>query len=168
MSVLTFLLAAPASTISILIIAVTISLISMIVYRLLTDVKKLQSINDEISKYNEKMRDAQKKGSRAELRRLRREETRVKILASFSTKQRMKVTLVTIIPFSLVSILLGSFYGARSVARLPFDTPYGSDLSFYIWYTFCYMSAYLPLTRLFGLSLSTAIPLRRDRSGRGG
>ena len=168
MSVLTFLLAAPASTISILIIAVTISLISMIVYRLLTDVKKLQSINDEISKYNEKMRDAQKKGSRAELRRLRREETRVKILASFSTKQRMKVTLVTILPFSMVSILLGSFYGARSVARLPFDTPYGSDLSFYIWYTFCYFSAYLPLTRLFGLSLSTAIPMRRDRSDRRG
>ena len=168
MSVLTYLLDAPASTVSILIIAVAISMISMIVYRLMTDVKKLQSINEEIGRYNEKMRDAQKKGSRAELRRLRREETRVKILASFSTKQRMKVTLVTILPFSMVSILLGSFYGASSVARLPFDTPYGSNLSFYIWYTFCYFSAYLPLTRLFGLSLSTAIPMRRDRSDRRG
>jgi len=142
--------------------------LSMVVYRLMVDVKKLQSISEEISRYNDRVRMARKSGNRADLRRLRREETRVRILASYSTKQRLRVTLVTIIPFSVVSILFGSFYGVRPVAKFPFDTPIGTDLSFYLWYFFCYFSAYLPLTRIFGLTLGTTVPLRVPSRGGGG
>jgi len=159
------LLNPPTATFAVLFIAVGIALASMMVYRLMVDVRKLQSINEEIGRYNERMREAQKRGNRAELRRLRREETRVKMLASYSTKQRLRVTLVTIVPFSAASILLGSFYGMRPIAKLPFNTPIGTDLSFYLWYTFCYFSAYLPLLRIFGLSFTTAIPLRAPSRG---
>lgn len=155
----------PVATLAVLFIAVGIALASMIVYRLMADVRKLQSINEEISRYNERMREAQRRGNRADLRRLRREEIRVKMLASYSTKQRLRVTLVTILPFSAVSILLGFFYGARPVAKLPFTTPFGSDLSFYLWYMFCYFSAYLPFLRIFGLTFATAIPLRTSSRG---
>ena len=160
-------LSPPTATLAVLLIAVGIALASMLVYRLMVDVRKLQSINEEISRYNERMREAQRRGNRGELRRLRREETRVRMLASYSTKQRLRVTLVSIIPFSAISILLGLFYGVRPIAKLPFDTPLGSDLSFYLWYTLCYFSFYLPLARIFGLTFGTAIPLRTSR-GEGG
>jgi hypothetical protein len=87
------------------------------------------------------------------------------MLASYSTKQRLRVTLVTIIPFAAVSLILGSFYGARSVAQFPFSTPLGRDMPFYIWYSFCYFAAYLPLTRIFGLSMGAAMPIRSNRGG---
>lgn len=155
----------PGSTIAILLVSIGIALTSMIVYRIMVDLKRLRSINEEVDKYNERFREAQKSGNRGELRRMRREEARVKMLASYSTKQRLRVTLVTVIPFSAVSLILGSFYGMLPVAKLPFDTPFGKDLPFYIWYTFCYFSAYLPLTRIFGLTLGTAMPRRSSRGG---
>ena len=153
---------------TVLFIAMGIALASMMVYRLMVDVKKLQSINEDIRRYNERLKEAQRRGNRGELRRLRREETRVKMLSSYSTKQRLRVTLVTVIPFSAVSILLNFFYGATTIAKLPFDTPLGSNLSFYLWYTFCYFSAYLPFMRVFGISFGTTIPLRASGQGGGG
>ena len=157
----------PVATIVILIVSAGISLASIIVNHLMVDMKKLQSINEDIEKYNEKMREAQRRGNSVELRRLRREEARVKMLASFSTKQRLRVTLVTILPFAAASFLLNSFYGAKPIAKLPFNTPVGAVLPFYIWYIFCYFTTYLPLTRIFGASLASAIPIRSsNRSGR--
>jgi uncharacterized membrane protein (DUF106 family) len=137
----------------------------MLAYRLMVDLKKLQSINDEINKYNEKMKEAQRSGGRAEFRKARREEARVKVLASYSTKQRMRVTLITLIPFAAVSLILGSIYGARSVAQFPFATPLGRNISFYVWYAFCYFSTYLPLARVFGLSIGATMPVKSDRRG---
>ncbi|MCJ7631985.1 hypothetical protein MUP77_06275 [Candidatus Bathyarchaeota archaeon] len=131
----------------------------------MVDLKKLQSINDEIYKYNEKMMEAQRSGGHAEFRIARREEARVKILASYSAKQRLRVTLVTIIPFAAVSLILGSLYGFRYVAQFPFPTPLGRDIPFYVWYTFCYFSAYLPLTQIFGPSMGATMPIRSNRGG---
>ncbi len=157
------ILSRPASTFIVLLVAIGIALASMLVYRLMVDLRRLQSINEEVSKYNEMVRQAQRSGERAEMRRARREEARVKILSSYATKQRLRVTMVTVIPFAAVSLILGSLYGASSVAVFPFETPFGTDIPFYVWYTFCYFSAYLPLSRLFGLSMGTTMPLRSTR-----
>lgn len=168
MTAFEYFLSPPISTLAVIFVAFGIALASMIIYRLMVDVRKLQSINEEISRYNERMREAQRRGNRAELRHLRREETRVKMLASYSTKQRLRVTLVTVIPFSAVSILLGFLYGMKTIAKLPFSVPVvGVDLSFYLWYTFCYFSAYLPLLRIFGITFGTTIPLRTASRGEG-
>lgn len=46
----------------VLIVAVGIALAAILVYRLIVDLKKLQSINDEIDKYNKKMKETQRSG----------------------------------------------------------------------------------------------------------
>lgn len=155
----------PTSTILILLVSIGISFVSMFVYRLMTDLKKLRSINDEITRYNEKIKEAQRSGKSSEIRRARREEARIKMLASYATKQRLRVTLVTLLPFAAVSLLLGTLYGSRVVARFPFDTPLGRDLPFYVWYMFSYFAAYLPITRVFGFTMGTAVPLSSTRGG---
>ena len=150
----------PYSTLLILIVASSIALISMVVYRFMVDLKKLQSINEETRRYNDIARQAQRSGDKAKIRRARREEVRVKMLTSYATKQRLRVTLVTVAPFALVSLLLGSIFGSSTVAISPIDTPFGKDIPFYVWYTICYFASYLPLSKVFGLTMGTTMPIR--------
>lgn len=150
----------PYSTLLILIIASSIALSSMVVYRLMVDSKRLQSIDEETRKYNDIVRQAQRSGDKAKIRRARREEVRVKILSSYATKQRLRVTLVTVAPFALVSLLLGSVFGSDFVAKSPINTPFGRDIPFYVWYSICYFSSYLPLSRVFGLTMGTTMPIK--------
>lgn len=151
---------APYSTLLILIVASSIALSSMIVYRLMVDVKRLQSINEETRRYNDIAKQAQRSGDKAKIRRARREEVRVKILTSYATKQRLRVTLVTVAPFAFVSLLLGSFFGSSTVAISPIDTPFGREVPFYIWYALCYFASYLPLSKVFGLTMGTTVPMK--------
>jgi len=150
----------PYSTLLILIVALSIALSSMVVYRLMVDLKRLQSINEETRRYNDIARQAQRSGDKARIRRARREEMRVKLLTSYATKQRLRVTLVTVVPFALVSFLLGSIFGSSAVAISPIDTPFGREVPFYIWYTICYFASYLPLSKVFGLTMGTTMPIR--------
>ena len=150
----------PYSTLLILIIASSIALSSMVVYRLMVDLKRLQSIDEETRRYNDIVRQAQRSGDKAKIRRARREEVRVKILSSYATKQRLRVTLVTVAPFALVSLLLGSVFGSDLVAKSPINTPFGRDIPFYVWYSICYFASYLPLSRVFGLTMGTTMPIK--------
>ncbi len=161
------LLSRPISALFIFLVALGISLVSMMVYRHMVDLGRLRAVSQEVRKYNEALKKAQDSGDQATLRRLRREERRLKQLSGYSQKQRLRVTMVTVIPFSLVSILLGFMYSGVWVAELPFETPFGSQLSFYIWYTLCYFAVYFPLTRIFGISMGSDMP-RSARSDLGG
>jgi uncharacterized membrane protein (DUF106 family) len=161
------LLSQPTSALFVLLVALAISLVSMMVYRYMVDLRRLHTVNQEVRKYNEALKKAQNSGDQTVLRRLRREERRLKQLSGYSQKQRLRVTMITIIPFSLVSLLLGLVYSGRSVANLPFETPFGSQLNFYVWYTICYFAVYFPLTRVFGITMSSDIP-RSARSDVGG
>jgi hypothetical protein len=44
--------------------------------------------------------------------------------------------IAAVIPFTALSLFLGLMFGGISVARLPFETPYGKELNFYLWYFF--------------------------------
>ena len=167
MASLETLLSRPTSALFIFLVALGISLVSMTVYRYMVDLRRLSTVSQEVRKYNEALKKAQDSGDQVTLRRLRREERRLKQLSGYSQKQRLKVTMVTIIPFSLVSLLLGLLYSGVWVAELPFETPFGSQLSFYVWYTLCYFAVYFPLTRVFGVSMSSEMP-RSARSDLGG
>jgi len=167
MASLDTLLSQPTSALFVLLLALAISLISMMIYRYMVDMRRLGAVNQEVRKYNEAFKKAQNSGDQVALRRLRREERRLKQLSSYSQKQRLRVTMVTIIPFSLVSLVFGLLYSGKSVANLPFETPFGSQLNFYVWYTICYFAVYFPLTRVFGITMSSDIP-RHTRSSSGG
>jgi len=167
MASLETLLSQPTSAFLIFLVALGISIVSMMVYRYMVDLRRLRTVSQEVRKYNEVLKKAQNSGDQAMLRRLRREERRLKQLSGYSQKQRLRVTMVTIIPFSLVSLLLGLLYSETFVATLPFKTPFGSQLNFYVWYTLCYFAVYFPLTRMFGVSMGSDIP-RSARSDLGG
>ncbi|MEM2093697.1 MAG: EMC3/TMCO1 family protein [Candidatus Bathyarchaeia archaeon] len=152
------LLYQPASTLFVLLVSFAACLMSMIVYRYTVDLKRLSEVSEEVRRYNEDLTKAKKSGDKQALRRLKREERRLRQLSSYAQRQRLKATMVTVIPFSIISLMLGLFYSGRAVATLPFETPFGKGLNFYTWYMLCYFAIYFPLTRLFGVSMSSDIP----------
>jgi uncharacterized membrane protein (DUF106 family) len=128
---------------------------------------RLQYVTRAVRKYNEELKRAQTRGDKTALRRLEREERKLRQMSSYTQKQRMKAMLITVIPFSAISILLGLYLSERPVAVLPFETPYGRYINFYIWYLLCYFSAYLPFTRIFGLGIVAEIPRpAREKGGK--
>ncbi len=168
MASLDVVLSQPASALFVFMVSLAVSLASMIVYRYMVDLRRMRMVSQEVRKYNEELNKAKKSGDQAALRRLRREERRLKQLSSYSQKQRLRVTMITVIPFSAISLLFGLLYSGRPVASLPFETPFGKELNFYVWYTLCYFTVYFPLTRVFGITMGSDIPrsARVDMGGR--
>jgi len=143
------------SMLVVLVIASLLVIISMTTNHLVNDVKRLGEHEIEVRSYTRDLNEARKKDDKNLRRQLKRRESEIRGLQSFITRQRMKVTLVTMLPFMIIYLILSSaFSGITAVAILPFELPLvGRELSFYLWYLFCYFTAYLPLSRVFGVSV---------------
>jgi uncharacterized membrane protein (DUF106 family) len=137
----------------------------MIVNHLVTDVDLLAKHEIEIKRYTQQLQSATRKNDRSSLRTLRRREQEIRELQAFVSRQRMKVSLITMGPFMLIFILLNlAFSSVGVITTLPFDFPFiGKNLHFNTWYIFCYFTAYLPLSRVFHVSVE-AQPLESDTS----
>jgi uncharacterized membrane protein (DUF106 family) len=145
------------ASIFVLLISFLLVIISMIVNHLVTDVDLLGEHEIEIKQYTQALQSATRKNDRSSLRSLRKREQEIRELQSFVSRQRMKVSLITMGPFMLIFILLNlSFSSIGVIATLPFDFPFiGRNLFFNTWYIFCYFTAYLPLSRVFHVSVET-------------
>jgi len=129
-------------------------LVSSVIFRLMVDVDRLEAQEFEVRNYNRIVKEAERRGDKELLRKLKRRELRIKQLTSWASKQRFKVIAVTILPFMAVSLLLSSRYLGIEVALFPFDAPFLREFSFSAWYLISYFAAYLPLSRLFRTSQS--------------
>ena len=144
----------PNSTLFVIALSIALGLIMMVANLLLTDVKRLREHEREIRKYTSTLNDAKKRNDKTALRRLKREETRIHSMQSYVSKQRLKVTMVFMIPFMLIfSVLNSVFAEAGTVALIPFDFPFiGRNIPFVWWYMLCSFAVNFPLYRLFGLT----------------
>ena len=125
----------------------------MITYRLVTDVKKLQDYEFEIRKYTRDLNEAKRKNDKVALRRLKREEIRIKHFRNYASRQRLKATTITVLPLMIIYFILNIIYLGQQVATFPIEIPIiGRDVPFYIWYLLCYLTMYLSLSRAFGVS----------------
>ena len=145
------------ASIFVLLISFLLVIISMIVNHLVTDVDLLAKHEIEIRGYTKQLQSATRKNDRSSLRSLRRREQEIRELQSFVSRQRMKVSLITMGPFMLIFILLNlAFSSVGVITTLPFAFPFiGKNLFFNTWYIFCYFTAYLPLSRVFHVSVET-------------
>ncbi|MDQ1280216.1 MAG: hypothetical protein QG670_1479 [Thermoproteota archaeon] len=148
-----YFLSIPHSSLFIFSIALVVVLVVMLIYRFATDVKRLQESEFEIRKYTLELNEANRKNDKVALRRLKREEIRLKHFRTYASKQRLKATLITILPLMSIYFLLSITFFGQQVAIFPFEIPLiGGYVPFYIWYLLCYMTMYLPLSRAFGVS----------------
>lgn len=154
----------PNSTLFILVLSLALGLIMMAANRLLTDVKRLQEYEREVRKYMSSLNDARKRNDKAALKKLKREETKINTMQSYVSKQRLKVTMIFMIPFMLIFTVLNSIFAeVGTVALTPFDFPFiGRNIPFLWWYMICSFAVNFPLYRLFGLTpVAEAKPERK-------
>jgi len=151
----------PGSALFIFGVTFSLILVVMIIYRLVTDVRRLQNYELEIRRYTRDLNEAKKRNDKAVLRRLKREEVRFKQFRSYISRQRLKATLVTILPLTVIYFVLSIVYFGKQVATFPFELPLiGKYVPFYIWYLLCYLTMYFPMSRVFGVSPDVELGLR--------
>ena len=151
--ILSPVLSVPNSALFIFGVAFALVLLVVAISRLVVDTEKINRFELEMRKHTNDLNQAKAKDDKAALRRLKREELRLKQLRSYVTKQRLNSSLITIVPLTLIYIIINTVYFGEEVAAFPIDMPFvGRFAPFPIWYLLCYFTAYLPLSKLFGVS----------------
>lgn len=154
-NILSPVLILPNSSLFIFVLTFCLVLFVMIVNRMVTDIKKLKTYDLEIKKHTRDLKEAKEINNKTALRKLKREEVRLKQLRAYVSKQRLKATFVTIIPIMAIYVIISFIYYGQPAAIFPFDLPlFGRTIPFSIWYLLCYLTMYLPLSKLFGVSPS--------------
>ena len=144
----------PNSTLFIMFLTLSLTTISMIVYRIVSDVKQLKENDIEVRRYMRELNEAKRREDKAALARLERKEDRINSLRTYTTRQRSRVSLITIIPFMLIYYTLSStLTSAGVVAHSPLTLPFvGTELYFFQWYLVTYFTIHTVISRLFGVT----------------
>lgn len=145
----------PQSTIFIFLLAATISFLTSLVNRLLTDPQKTKAWRKEVMDWNTELRKAQKSGDKKAIEKLMKKQKQILQLQSKMMWQSMKVTLLFLIPLLLIWQFLGAFYFGTPVAYFP---GIGANLPLPIfstsliwWYLLCSLFFGTFFSHVFGL-----------------
>ena len=165
MSWLDFLFDVPYSMLFILLVNTCIVLVGSLVFRRMVNIHRLETQEFEVHSHDRNLREAKRKNDQAVLRKLKREEIRIKRISSTVSKQRLKAGTVTILPFAVTSIVFNILYTGRNIVLFPFDFfLFNNKYSFSLWYFLTYLVAYLPLSRIFRTSPSFWQPSSERKS----
>ena len=156
-----FAQSAPGATVAILLIAMSLTFLTSLVNRLLTNREQLNAWRREVSAWNAEFKKARKSGDKKLLAKVQKQQPRIMKLQSKMMWQSFKVSLIFMIPFFLLWQLLIGRYGGFSVAYLPglgekaiINLPIlGSVPSLIWWYMLCSFLFGLIFSRLFGLAM---------------
>ncbi|GEM_PF-749193 len=153
-NLLSLFLQVPNSTIFTFSVSFILNLVMAIANRLLVDVNQLRENDLKIKGYMKERNEAEKRGDRRALKKLRRMEFRMNKLQTLNAKERSKVSLLFMVPFMIVYLILNAVFLGSNIVELPFVIPFvGSiGLSFAWWYIICHFTLYTMLSRLFGLT----------------
>ena len=151
-----YLFVSPYSMLFIFLVNILVVIVGSSIFRLVVDVNYLEAREFEVRSYDRNLKEAKQRNDKMVLRRLKREETRIKRLSASASRRRLKAAMITVIPFTLVSILLNILYSGKGpIVSFPFEFSFlRNDFSFSIWYFLTYLTAYLPLSRLLHSSIS--------------
>jgi len=151
-NILSSVLTVPHSALFIFGVAFGLVMLVVLISRLAVDMKKIQAFELEIKKHAQALKVAKANDDKAALRRLKREELRLKPLRSYVSKHRLTASLITIAPLMIIYILINAVYVDETVAIFPFDFPLvGRFAPFSLWYLLCYLALFLPLSKLFNV-----------------
>jgi len=149
------LLDIPFSTIFILLLAVTITSLTSLANRLLTDPEKSKAWRKEIAEWNSELRKARGSGDKKRVEKLMKKQQQILKLQSKMMWQSTKVMLMFFVPLIIIWQILGGDYGSTSVAYFPgvgpnLPIPLFSN-SLVWWYMMCSFLFSTVFSHLFGL-----------------
>ncbi|MBS7655356.1 DUF106 domain-containing protein [Candidatus Bathyarchaeota archaeon] len=153
----------PNSTLLILGVAMILSLITNLSNRFLVDIKKMKAVMKEVNAWRKEFEEAKKSKNKQLLAKVMKKQQAIMNLQGKMMWDRMKISLLFLVPFWLVFMILSRFYGTQPVALTPFSIPFlltgaidetykAFKLSFFLWYIICSFGISLPLSRLLGVN----------------
>ena len=153
----------PSSTLLILGVAAILSLITNLSNRFLVDIKRMKAIMKEVNAWRKEFEEAKKSKNKQLMAKVMKKQQAIMSLQGKMMWDRMKISLLFLIPFWLVFMILSRFYGSQPVALSPFSIPYlltgaldetykAFKLSFFSWYIICSFGISLPLSRVLGVN----------------
>jgi uncharacterized membrane protein (DUF106 family) len=153
------LLEIPFSTVFIFLLAATISLLTSLANRLLTNPEKSKAWRKEIAEWNTELRKAQRNGDKKRTEKLMKKQKQIMQLQSKMMWQSMKVMLLFIVPLFLIWQFLGGFYTSSegtpiSIAYFPGVGPifpFLNMVSLFWWYLLSSFLFGTVFSHLFGL-----------------
>jgi len=149
----------PDSTFTLTLVAVTFALISNLLILRFVDLKAERRMKAEIDAWTKDLRAAQKAGDKKTEEKLKKKEQTIAQMRLKMSGGRMKVTLITFVPFIAFYYLLLKLLGAVPGAYSPFYVPYlmttvkiaghsGYEVTTFGWYFISSLSFSGLLTRL--------------------
>ncbi len=149
-------LAIPESTVIITLTAVSLGLLSNVATRLLVDLKTERRIKAEVAAFDKELKEAMTKGDKDKEERLKKKKPQIDQMRFKASGGRLKVMLVTWLPFIAVYYLMANFVGgfSEAVAYSPIPIPYivaaNGSMVLIWWYFLSSLSFATMLTKLMG------------------
>ena len=109
----------PFSTLLLFGLAASISLLTSLANRLLTNPEKSKAWRKEISEWNSQLRKAQKAGDKKTVEKLMKKQQYILQLQSKMSWQQLKVTFIFLVPLLIIWSFLGPFFAGRHIAYFP-------------------------------------------------
>ena len=143
----------PYSALFIFTTNICVAIIGSLVFRRMVNADRLEAQELEVRRYDRSLKEAQRKNDKSIIRKLKREELRIKRISASVSKQRLKAALVLVLPFSGISFLLSLLYVDKEIVLFPFEFfLFNKEFSFTIWYFLTYLTAYFPISKIFKTS----------------
>ncbi len=151
-------LAIPESTLIITLTAISLGFMSNVATRLLVDLKKERRIKAEVAAFDKELREAVAKKEKDKEEKLKKKKTQMDQMRLKASTGRLKVVLVTWLPFIAVYYLMANFVGgfAEAVAFSPIPIPFivapNGSMVLIWWYFLSSLSFATLMTKLLGTS----------------
>lgn len=144
----------PLSSITILIIALSMTLLSSTITRLFTDVEKVRRIMVQVKEWQTAYMNAVRSKDLKQIEKLKKKEVVIKRLQAEMMREQLKPLIFTLIPFIVLYYLFnGVFeYNQMIVAISPLTLPFiGKKFTFITWYVLTSISFSALIQRIFNL-----------------
>jgi len=153
-----FLQPIPAATFFILLLSMTLTFLTSLANRLLTNPEKTKAWRKEIAEWNAEFRKARKTGDKKLMEKVMKKQKRILQLQSKMMWQSMKLFFLFAIPFFLLWQILLGFYGKTPVAYFPgvgdeINLGFAVFPSIIWWYFLCSSLFGIIFSRLLGLAM---------------
>ena len=142
----------PYSTIFILLLSMSLSFLTALANRLLTNREQLNAWRKEIARWNEDFRKARRSGDKKLLQKVERKKRYILQLQSKMMWQSMKVSLIFMVPFILIWQLLIGFYGNTTVAYIPWIDGLW-EMPLFWWYLLCSFTFGTLISKALGITM---------------
>ncbi|RLJ00536.1 MAG: hypothetical protein DRP03_00400 [Candidatus Aenigmatarchaeota archaeon] len=130
------------------ILSIVISFITMLIYRLMTDPKKMKEIKDNLSHYKKLFNKAQKSNDMEKAQKYMGE---IMKLNQHILRINMRPMLISMIIVILAITYLGNVYKGITIA-LPFSLPFlGKEIGWFWWYVIVSFSSTLVIRNILGV-----------------